>query len=93
MMIFHPDSTSTFGGGLKSVSWKLGDPELENRFEGRCSECGQHGKFNKIAQKCSGIKCYGIMVIETDDMPLARMRIGGIANENKKRTRQQLDND
>ena len=91
-MIFDPNSTSTFGGGLNSVGWKLGDPELENRFEGRCSECGQHGKFNRIAQKCSGIKCYGIMVIETDDMPLARMRSAN-HTMGQKRTIHQLDND
>ena len=49
---FDPQSTSLFGGGLKSCGgWDLGDPELQHhRYEGRCVECMQFGKFNKVAQ-------------------------------------------
>ena len=79
-MIFDPGRTSLSGGGLKHFAWHLGDPELENRFEGCCVECGQFGKFNKVAQDCN---CSGIMVIQFDHMPLERERIG--ESELKKR--------
>ena len=72
-MIFDPVSTSLFGSGAKSVRWDLGDPKLQNRFEGRCVECGQFGKFNEVAQRCH---CSGIMVIQIDHMQLERKRIG-----------------
>ena len=75
-MIFDAHSTSTFGGGLKSLSFQLGDPELQARFEGQCSECGLHGKFNEVAQRCQTQACIGIMVIQIDHMPLERTRIG-----------------
>ena len=73
-MIFDAQSTSTFGGGLKSLSFQLEDPELQARFEGQCSECGLHGKFNEVAQRCQTQACIGIMVIQIDHMPLERTR-------------------
>ena len=72
-MLFDPRSTSTFGGGLKSISWHIEDPELcGDRFEGCCSDCGEHGNFNDAALWCQIPNCEGIMIIKIDWMPKAR---------------------
>ena len=92
LMIFSPRSTSLFGDGLLTVAHSLTEAELENRFEGRCIECGQHGKFNEVAQQCSCIGCRGIMVMEKDHMPSKREGIGEIAKErNMKKTLMKLE--
>ena len=85
-MRFDPHSTSLFGGGLKACAGSgLGDPELQNhRYEGRCVECMQFGKFFEVAQRCD---CNGIMVIQIDHMLLERERIG----ESEMRKRRKAD--
>ena len=86
-MYFDKRATSLHGGGCKHLSWHAGDPALPNRIEGRCCECWEGGKFEKVAQECT---CSGIMVIQIDHMPFERERIGEVemAKRRKKGTEQ-----
>ena len=68
---FDPCSTSTWGGGLKQLVFDENDPEIENRFEGRCCECRQRAAFTEVGERC---KCGGVFVIQKDHMPYERLR-------------------